>query len=78
MTKDDQMEEASIYSEGNIACRTIPSGKTGRNHYRCKGKVAMPGLINCHTHLGMSYFRNYSDDMALEEWLGKICRWKRN
>ncbi len=34
-------------------------------------KLAMPGLINCHTHLGMSLFRNYADDMVLSEWLTK-------
>ena len=27
-----------------------------------KNKVAMPGLINAHTHIGMSLLRNYADD----------------
>ncbi len=72
--KDDQMEEASIYIEGNTIAYIGPflPGKQAETIIDAKGKVAMPGLINCHTHLGMSYFRNYSDDMALEEWLGKI------
>lgn len=34
-----------------------------------KNKVAMPGLINAHTHLGMSLLRNYTDDVPLYEWL---------
>lgn len=34
-----------------------------------QGQVAMPGLINAHTHLGMSFLRNYADDMALMDWL---------
>lgn len=32
-------------------------------------KVAMPGLINAHTHIGMSLLRNYADDFPLHEWL---------
>lgn len=28
-----------------------------------------PGFINAHTHLGMSYFRNYADDLDLDTWL---------
>ncbi|MDO5037191.1 MAG: amidohydrolase [Tissierellia bacterium] len=30
-----------------------------------------PGFINAHTHLGMSYFRNYADDMDLDTWLNE-------
>ena len=33
--------------------------------------VALPGLINTHTHLAMTLFRNYADDMKLEDWLFK-------
>lgn len=33
------------------------------------GKIVMPGLINCHTHLGMSLFRATNDDYSLDEWL---------
>ena len=28
-----------------------------------KGKIIIPGLINCHTHLGMSLFRATNDNM---------------
>ena len=31
--------------------------------------VAMPGLINVHTHSAMTLQRGYADDMALEPWL---------
>lgn len=31
--------------------------------------VAMPGLINVHTHAAMTLMRGYADDMALEPWL---------
>ena len=36
-----------------------------------KNKLAMPGLINAHTHIGMSLLRNFADDLPLHEWLTK-------
>ena len=33
------------------------------------GMVAMPGLINCHTHLATSMLRSYTDDLAGNEAL---------
>jgi len=32
-------------------------------------KVAMPGLINCHTHLAMTLFRGIAEDQPLNTWL---------
>lgn len=31
--------------------------------------LAMPGLVNTHTHVAMTLFRSYADDMALMDWL---------
>jgi len=36
-----------------------------------KGKIALPGLINTHTHLSMTLFRGFADDLQLQEWLEK-------
>jgi len=36
-----------------------------------KGKVAMPGLINGHTHLPMTLFRGIAEDQPLNTWLRK-------
>jgi len=33
------------------------------------GKIAIPGLINCHTHLAMTLFRGIAEDQPLEKWL---------
>lgn len=35
------------------------------------GKIVMPGLINAHTHLGMSIFRATNDNLTLQDWLEK-------
>ena len=34
-----------------------------------KGRIVMPGLVNSHTHAGMTIFRNFAADIPLEEWL---------
>ena len=33
------------------------------------GKMAIPGLINCHTHAYMTVFRNVADDLSFQDWL---------
>ncbi len=38
------------------------------------GKLAMPGLINAHTHAYMTIHRNYADDLMFFDWLDKVQR----
>lgn len=33
------------------------------------GKIAMPGLVNCHTHLSMTLLRGIAEDQPLNNWL---------
>jgi 5-methylthioadenosine/S-adenosylhomocysteine deaminase len=33
------------------------------------GKIAMPGLVNTHTHVAMTLFRGYGEDLPLHRWL---------
>ncbi len=33
------------------------------------GAIALPGLVNTHTHAAMTLLRGYADDMPLQEWL---------
>jgi 5-methylthioadenosine/S-adenosylhomocysteine deaminase len=35
------------------------------------GHVVMPGLVNCHTHLGNGFLRGIYDEMPLEVWFSK-------
>ncbi|MFB0501088.1 MAG: amidohydrolase, partial [Candidatus Bathyarchaeia archaeon] len=35
------------------------------------GKVAAPGLVNCHTHLSMTIFRGIAEDQELGKWLSE-------
>ena len=35
-----------------------------------RGKIALPGFVNLHTHAAMTLFRGYADDLDLSTWLG--------
>ncbi|MCZ7400428.1 MAG: amidohydrolase family protein [Candidatus Methanoperedens sp.] len=37
-----------------------------------KGCAVMPGLINAHTHLPMTIFRGFADDLPYDKWTKKI------
>ncbi|MCD6176533.1 MAG: amidohydrolase [Candidatus Cloacimonetes bacterium] len=34
-------------------------------------KIVMPGFVNTHSHVAMSYFKGLADDLPLQEWLTK-------
>lgn len=49
-----------------------PTDFRGRNFDETldgRGKLALPGFVNAHTHLAMVLLRGYSDDRNLQEWL---------
>ncbi|MEV5874968.1 amidohydrolase [Streptomyces sp. NPDC052101] len=37
-----------------------------------RGQVAMPGLINCHTHAPMTMLRGLAEDLPIEEWFNDV------
>ncbi len=69
----ENIENAAIHIENNRivyvgASSTRPPFEAdetiGGDHL-----VALPGLVNTHTHAAMTLLRGYADDMALEAWL---------
>ncbi len=36
-----------------------------------KGKIALPGLVNAHTHTPMTLLRGWGSDLSLQDWLFK-------
>lgn len=78
MTNEDELiDNGYIYIENGF----ISEVNEGRNpeHLNHANKiidgqktVAIPGLINGHTHTPMSILRGYADDLPLMEWLQKI------
>lgn len=65
----------SIYiKNGKIASLNgLPEGETFTRRVDGAGKLLIPGLINCHTHIPMTILRNVADDLQFHEWLfGRI------
>jgi 5-methylthioadenosine/S-adenosylhomocysteine deaminase len=50
-------------------CSGAPPVLPGDETLDARGLVALPGLINAHTHLGMTLFRGAADDLPLMTWL---------
>ncbi len=46
-------------------------GMSAEEKISAKGKVAMPGLVNCHTHVSMTLFRGLAEDKPLAAWLAE-------
>lgn len=45
----------------------VPKGHT--EVLDAKNAIIMPGLVNTHTHLAMTLFRGFADDLPLKKWL---------
>jgi 5-methylthioadenosine/S-adenosylhomocysteine deaminase len=70
-------EDIFISSSGIIEAAGKGVGRLYKNeadHFLSgKDYIAIPGLVNTHTHAAMTLLRGYADDMPLQEWLsGKI------
>ncbi len=44
-------------------------GPAGRGDLDGAGRLVAPGLVNAHTHAGMSLLRGHRDDQPLQQWL---------
>ncbi|MCK4424358.1 amidohydrolase [Candidatus Bathyarchaeota archaeon] len=73
------MSEKGFIKDGAIAVRDgkiVYVGKSSaaadiraETRIDARGNVAMPGLINCHTHAPMTLFRGLAEDQTLDTWL---------
>jgi 5-methylthioadenosine/S-adenosylhomocysteine deaminase len=70
LIKDVQLgpETTNIYVEGN---RIAEIGRAREADVVIEGrhKLAIPGLVNLHTHAAMTLFRGFGDDLNLRTWL---------
>ena len=57
-------EIAGIWRRGDV-----PREVVSDHVIQAEGMVAIPGLINAHTHCAMTLLRGYADDMPLMPWL---------
>jgi 5-methylthioadenosine/S-adenosylhomocysteine deaminase len=59
-------EEAQITFVG--PAEAAPPPAPGAIIHDCSDRIIMPGLVNTHTHTGMSYFRNLLEDLSSADW----------
>lgn len=60
-----------ILIEGNriIALGDLKGMEEGAEVIEASRFAVIPGLVNCHTHAAMTFFRGYGDDLDLMDWL---------
>ncbi|MDD4601947.1 5-methylthioadenosine/S-adenosylhomocysteine deaminase [bioreactor metagenome] len=65
------IEKGDILIDGSIiaAIGIMPSDCKVDKMIDCTDKLAIPGLVNTHTHAAMTLFRSFADDMLLMDWL---------
>ncbi|MCD6477958.1 MAG: amidohydrolase [Candidatus Aenigmarchaeota archaeon] len=79
VTMDSQrrvIRDGAIFIEGNRILDVGRNGGLSRKYSREEiidgsGMVAIPGLIQAHTHSPMTLMRGYADDLPLMDWLQK-------
>jgi len=72
LTMDDDMRVLNPGSIGVSGDEIKYVGKEdcrGEVEINARGRVVIPGLVNCHTHSPMTLFRNAVEDQPLEKWL---------
>ncbi len=73
-------EKSEIIDDGWIVIRDgriVGMGNGGHNYTSreviyAEGKVAMPGLINAHSHVAMTLFRGVDDSSKLADWISNV------
>lgn len=73
MTADDYIIEKGYLEIAGHEIRQVAEGQAPEGGYERiidgTNLVALPGLVNAHTHAAMTLLRGYADDMPLMEWL---------
>lgn len=73
-TGEELIKDGWIAIEGNqiTALGKGSPGLAEQNYTHvldARDKIALPGLVNLHTHAAMTLLRGYADDLPLQEWL---------
>jgi 5-methylthioadenosine/S-adenosylhomocysteine deaminase len=82
LDQDHQViEEGAIAVTGDTiaaVCPTdqLPEDLNPRKIIKADGMVVIPGLINAHSHLAMTLFRGFVEDLDLMAWLEKVWKYE--
>ncbi|MFE0250344.1 amidohydrolase [Streptomyces sp. NPDC059010] len=81
LTHDDHervgfAEDAAIVVRGGVVDAVISSAEAEAlpavERIDARGQVALPGLVNCHTHAPMVALRGVAEDLPIEEWFNDV------
>lgn len=68
-------DAAVVVRDGVIEAVTSAAatgGLSAAEHIDARGQLAMPGLVNCHTHAPMVMLRGLAEDLPTEEWFNDV------
>jgi 5-methylthioadenosine/S-adenosylhomocysteine deaminase len=67
-------ENATIVVRDGVieSVTTSPESPPAAEHIDARGQVALPGLVNCHTHAPMVTLRGVAEDLPTEEWFNDV------
>ncbi|MFF0016686.1 amidohydrolase [Streptomyces sp. NPDC005374] len=81
LTHDDQeqvgfVQDAAIVVREGVVESVISSARAEElpavERIDARGQVALPGLVNCHTHAPMVALRGVAEDLPTEEWFNDV------
>ena len=68
-------DTALVVRDGVVAAVTAAADAAGlpaAQRIDARGQVALPGLVNCHTHAPMVALRGVAEDLPTEEWFNDV------
>ena len=70
---DDWFDPGVVtFNQGEITyvgpAETAPPPDADATKIDCSERLILPGLVNTHTHTGMSFFRNLLEDLSSLDW----------
>ncbi len=73
--KVNVLENHDVLIQGSRIAAVEPAGTTNRTLAKkiidARGRLVMPGLINCHSHVPMVIFRGLAEDVSLDKWFNE-------
>lgn len=75
------IDKGAITISGDSIVRVLPSDKLPKDTeakkvINAEGMVVIPGLINAHSHLAMTLFRGFVEDLDLNKWLEGVWKYE--
>lgn len=62
--------------QGVFPADELPANTAAHKTIQADGKVIIPGLINAHSHIAMTLFRGFVEDLTLHKWLERVWKYE--